>query len=124
MVPRVGVRPKTRPPGTSDELNFGDRVLGEVEKSSFIALPGKGGHSKLVPRKPVCVPTWEDLVRRFCLFVCLFCFLFRPLLAILKFPDQGSNPCPLQWKRGVLTTGLPVNSLVRRFIAMVQGQVC
>ena len=24
----------------------------------------------------------------------------------LKFPDQGSNPCPLHWKYGVLTTGL------------------
>ena len=22
-----------------------------------------------------------------------------------SFPDQGSNPCSLQWKRGVLTTG-------------------
>ena len=22
-----------------------------------------------------------------------------------EFPDQGSNPCPLKWKRGVLTTG-------------------
>ena len=21
------------------------------------------------------------------------------------FPDQGSNPCPLQWKRSVLTIG-------------------
>ena len=27
----------------------------------------------------------------------------------LKFPDQGSNPCPQQWKRGALTTGLPGN---------------
>ena len=27
-----------------------------------------------------------------------------------QFPDQGSNPCPLQWKCGVLTTGLPGNS--------------
>ena len=25
--------------------------------------------------------------------------------------DQGSNPCPLQWKRRVLTTGLPWKSL-------------
>ena len=27
------------------------------------------------------------------------------------FPDQGSNPCPLQWKHGVLATGLPGKSL-------------
>ena len=29
----------------------GTRVLGEVEKDSFIALPGKGGHNRLVPSK-------------------------------------------------------------------------
>ena len=28
----------------------------------------------------------------------------------LKFLDQGSNPCPLQWKHGVLTTGPPGKS--------------
>ena len=27
-----------------------------------------------------------------------------------QFPDQRSNPCPLQWKHGVLTTGPPGNS--------------
>ena len=30
-----------------------DRVLGEVEKNSFIALPGKGGDSRLLPSKTV-----------------------------------------------------------------------
>ena len=30
------------------------RVLGEVAKKSFIALPSKGGHSDLVPFKTVC----------------------------------------------------------------------
>ena len=38
---------RTRLKGT--ELNW--------EKDSFIALPDKGGHSKLIPSKP-CVPTW------------------------------------------------------------------
>ena len=28
-----------------------------------------------------------------------------------QFPDQGSNPCPLQWKHRVLTIGPPANSL-------------
>ena len=28
-----------------------------------------------------------------------------------KFPDQESNPCLLQWKHGVLTTGPPRKSL-------------
>ena len=40
---------------TSTGLNLGDRVLGEVEKKSFIALPGKGGHSGLMPSK-LCTP--------------------------------------------------------------------
>ena len=44
--------------------NFRDRVLGEVEKNSFIALPGKGGHSGLVPSK-LYVPTQESLMRSF-----------------------------------------------------------
>ena len=28
--------------------------MGEVEKNNFIALPGKGGHSKLLSSKPLC----------------------------------------------------------------------
>ena len=28
------------------------------------------------------------------------------------FPDQESNPGPLQWNRGFLTTGLPGDSLL------------
>ena len=44
--------------------NLKDRVLGEVEKNSFIALPDKGGHSGLVPSK-LCVPTQESLMRSF-----------------------------------------------------------
>ena len=33
----------------------GDRVLGEGEKESFIALPGKEGHSRLMPQR-LCSP--------------------------------------------------------------------
>lgn len=33
-----------------------------------------------------------------------------------SFPDQGSNPCPLQWKQGVLTMGPPRKSPVVVFI--------
>ena len=32
--------PKTQPLCTGAESNLGDRVLGEVEKNSFIVLPG------------------------------------------------------------------------------------
>ena len=35
-----------------------ETVLGEVEKESFIALPGKGGHSGLMLSEPR-VPIWE-----------------------------------------------------------------
>lgn len=34
---------------TSTELNVGDRVLGGVEKDSFIALPSKGRHTRPLP---------------------------------------------------------------------------
>ena len=37
------------------ELNIGDRVWGQVNKNSFIALPGKGDPSRLMPSK-LCVP--------------------------------------------------------------------
>ena len=58
---------KTWPLCTGAELNLGDRVLGEVEKNSFIALLDKGRHSGLAGSCPekLCVPTWEDLVRSF-----------------------------------------------------------
>ena len=44
-------------------------------------------------------------------FVFIF-FLFRQcrMACGILVPDQGWNPCPLQWKCGVLTTGLPGNS--------------
>ena len=43
----VAIMPKTRPLYTGAESNLGDRALGEVEKDSFIALPGKGGNADL-----------------------------------------------------------------------------
>ena len=39
---------------TGAKSNLRDRVLGEVEKNSFIALSGKGGHSRLLPSKTMC----------------------------------------------------------------------
>ena len=35
------VMPKTWPLCTRDDSNLGNRLLGEVEKNSFIVLPGK-----------------------------------------------------------------------------------
>ena len=47
--------PKTQPLCTGARSNHRDRVLGEVEKNSFIVLLGKRGYSGLVPQK-LCVP--------------------------------------------------------------------
>lgn len=49
-------------PGLDIE-GMGDLVIdgwGEGEKNSFIALPGKGGHSELIPTQAVC-PQMGDL---------------------------------------------------------------
>ena len=42
---------------TGAGLHFWDWVLGEVERNSFIALPGKRGHSRLMPSN-LYVSTW------------------------------------------------------------------
>ena len=47
---------RIRPLYPDTELNLRDRVLGEVEKYSSIALPGEGGHSGLMPSR-LCVLT-------------------------------------------------------------------
>ena len=40
------------------QIESRDRVLSEVEKNSFIALPGKQGYSGFMPPTPkLCVPT-------------------------------------------------------------------
>ena len=49
---------QTHPLYPYTELTLRDRVLGEVEKNSFIALPGKRGHSGLMPSK-LCIPSWS-----------------------------------------------------------------
>ena len=50
-------------------------------------------------------------------FVCLSVCLGHATRHVgSSFPDLGSNPCPLQWKQGVLTTGPPGKSPVIVFI--------
>ena len=38
-----------------------------------------------------------------------------------QFPNQGSNPNPLQWQCGVLTTGLPEKSLISFYFFLFCG---
>ena len=45
---------------TDSEINLEDRVLSEVEKKSFIALPSKGEHTGLMFSK-LCVPHLEGV---------------------------------------------------------------
>ena len=40
------------------KLNLRDRVLGEVEKKSFIVLPSEGSQSRLMSPR-LCVLTWR-----------------------------------------------------------------
>ena len=49
---------------TSAQSNPRDRDLGEVEKDSFIALPGKGRHNRLLLQNTL-VSTPENLMRVF-----------------------------------------------------------
>ena len=53
---------KARPLCTSAKSNLRDGVSGEVEKDSFIVLPGKTGHSRFIPPN-LCVSAWEHLMR-------------------------------------------------------------
>ena len=54
----------------------------------------------------------------------LFFFFGRIALHVGPyFPDQGSNPCALQWKHGVLTTGPPGKSQSLPFIDPHKEQV-
>ena len=51
---------------TNTKSNLRNRILGEVEKNRFIALPGKGNTADSCPQN-LCVPTQEDLMRSFLL---------------------------------------------------------
>ena len=57
---------------------------------------------------------------------CLYCFFYTIIIIIIflaawhvgsYFPNQGLNPCPLQGKHRVLTTGLPREFLFSMFSA-------
>ena len=55
---------KTWPLCTSAESNLRDRVLSEVEKNSFIALPGKGDSNALHALKNCVSQHWKIFIVR------------------------------------------------------------
>ena len=51
--------PKAQPLCTPMPNRISETVLGQAEKNSFIALPGKGGHRGVLPSKTMCPnPGW------------------------------------------------------------------
>ena len=67
----------------AEQLSLGDRVL-RKRKDSFIALPGKEGHSRLRPQ--ICVLSWQGTARGFYRFrsedrlvdeASILCFIHR-----------------------------------------------
>ena len=56
------------------------------------------------------------LLLLFYLFIYFFGCTVRHLGS--HFPDQGLNPCPVQWKHGVLTTGPPGKSSTILFLRL------
>ena len=85
---------KTRPPCTGAEANLRDRVWGDIEKKSFIALPSKGGHSQLLPSK-LCVSTLGGFGESFIAMVQKWGLLIMiRVCAGLHFFQLGLNRSP------------------------------
>ena len=55
---------KTQPRCTGVESKLTGRVLGEAKQNSFIALPGKEGHRRIMTLKTVC-PNLEGFGEEF-----------------------------------------------------------
>ena len=53
---RIVLMPNSQPLCTGAKSNLRYISLSEVEKNSFIALPGIGGHNKIEPSKTVSQP--------------------------------------------------------------------
>ena len=82
---------------TDAKSNLRHRVLGEVEKDSFITLPGKGVHRGILLRNPMCSSSGEfgeefhgkgwrvDLLIRVCARFLVVC-----LLILMSFPSPIS----------------------------------
>ena len=70
----------------------------------------KGVHCFL-PWSPLNMAVLSEIGFKMSLFFLSLFFLATPY-GMQNFPDQGLNLHPLQWKHGVLTTGLPRSSFL------------
>ena len=88
--------PKTQSLCTSAESNLKDRVLGEVEKNSSIALPGKWGYCRLMASK-LCSPIQGDLLRSFIATVGLLIRTRERTGSVLLYSGLRWSPNELLW---------------------------
>ena len=91
---------------TDAKSNLRHRVLGEVEKDSFITLPGKGVHRGILLRNPMCSSSGEfgegfhgkgwrvDSLIRVCARFLVVCFLI-----LMNFPSLIWERIYLQCRR-------------------------
>ena len=111
-LPRPGLEPvspalaggvlTSAPPGKSPEQ------LLSITSSKNLSLTSPGGVKCFLPQgshRIVFIPSLKHI------------FFFWPHVwhAESQFPEKELNPCPQQWKRGVLTTGPPGKSLKAHF---------
>ena len=113
--------PPHRPQPTGDsQLCLGLRTTGKAGASLLLGHPAvrtEADRKGMVPLWSKCLGCAQSLIHSSVpltmYFGHFFFFLFGHAVWHVgsEFPDQGSNPCPLQWKHGVPTTGLPGKSV-------------
>ena len=99
----------------AQDFKYTARRLGDKEQET-----GEGGGGPCETTSQLGIITWGLLLGEEGAYGRPSWVLLIPLRLIYFFsvaphgmqnsPDQISNPCPLQWKYGVLTTGPPRNS--------------
>ena len=97
------------------QISENGRQREEMQKYIAIPLYLKAGWIVILllgSKRSEIVLYWLNL-----LFLFVWVFFWPCLVAgrIYYFPDQGLNLCPVQWKHGVLTAGLPGNSRLNFF---------
>ena len=93
--------------------SFGHRVQGRKGTQRPPAFPPVGSLCVLTAGRGNAIPETFLSISRWTFRYYFFGRAAR--IAGSQFPSRGLNPCPLQWKHRVLTTGLPGNSLRQFF---------